>query len=77
MNLGEYQTFSMMMRMKVQQQRVLKLLMEARESGALGPPLAESKTDDESKEQVRGAKEDGGMRVDERVRARNEAIKRG
>ena len=28
MNLGEYQTFSMMMRMKVQQKRVMKLLME-------------------------------------------------
>ena len=33
MNLGEYQTFSMMMRMKVQQTRVLKLLMEARDGG--------------------------------------------
>jgi len=33
MNLGEYQTFSMMMRMKVQQKRVLKLLMEARDGG--------------------------------------------
>ncbi|GMI27977.1 hypothetical protein TeGR_g9634, partial [Tetraparma gracilis] len=31
MNLGEYQTFSMMMRMKVQQKRVMKLLMEARD----------------------------------------------
>ena len=35
MNLGEYQTFSMMMRMKVQQNRVMKLLMEARGEGGL------------------------------------------
>eukprot|EP00520_Triparma_pacifica_P004486 CAMPEP_0118654964 /NCGR_PEP_ID=MMETSP0785-20121206/12669_1 /TAXON_ID=91992 /ORGANISM="Bolidomonas pacifica, Strain CCMP 1866" /LENGTH=263 /DNA_ID=CAMNT_0006547657 /DNA_START=52 /DNA_END=840 /DNA_ORIENTATION=- len=39
MNLGEYQTFSMMMRMKVQQNRVMKLLMEARD-GALGESKA-------------------------------------
>lgn len=57
-NLGEYQTFSMMMRMKVQQQRVMKLLMEAREQGAFGgigegkmPELEDGK--EEEKEEVK------------------------
>ncbi|GMH85710.1 hypothetical protein TrVE_jg6378 [Triparma verrucosa] len=58
MNLGEYQTFSMMMRMKVQQQRVMKLLMEARAQGAFGG-IGESKMPEleDGKEEEKGGEE--------------------
>ena len=51
MNLSEYQTFSMMMRMKVQQKRVLKLLMQARDEEGLMNGLLAGESKEEGKDQ--------------------------
>ena len=47
MNLGEYQTFSMMMRMKVQQKRVMKLLMDATNNTGLLSRLGIASNDED------------------------------